>query len=601
MWHECEQFERSRGDDPLTRVPLLAVVACLAAQPSAAQVTEPLFVHRADAAAAAMQAPAGGRPAILSRTTVGLRIDRLFDSRGAVSRVLLNVGDETWTARFERLDTDAGGFRSWVGAIDGISDSHVVFTERLGVMSGLINAVGKTYQVRTEARGTYLLELVDVARLGGERDPIVVANAQPGSLLANGVAADSGSTIDVLMLYTPSARDQRGGTASMQALVSQIISDTNTAFSRSNIQPRVRLVAAVELAVDESPSMFADLEAISSSQEVRLLRDAARADLVQLLVNSPDLSACGIGHLLTSLNATNFSAFSVADLACAAQYTPTHEMGHNLGSHHAPEDGAFGALFDYSYGFKDAARSFRTVMAYDCAGAPCGRILSFSNPRLTHDGGPTGTLLQDNARSINDAASVVANFRQAIPSPTEMPPAPPPHLASSVVGTSVSVWWEDVPAASAYLLQVGTSPGSADVLSRSVYGAVSASGVVADGTYYWRVFAINADGPSAPSADAQFTTGVSCVAPSPPRDFVFAVAGGHVTLAWTPPATGSAPMSYVVEAGTGAGLANLLVASTGPLTAVGTPAPPGTYFVRIRAQNACGTSSPSNEQIVTVP
>ena len=585
--------------------PVLAAIACanacLAVQPSAAQVAEPLFIHRADAAPAATQILAGARPSIISRTTVGLRIDRLFDSRGAVPRVLLNAGDEAWTARFERLDTDAAGFRSWVGVIDGISASHVVFTERDGVVSGLINAVSKTYQVRSVGQGAYLLELVDVARVGGEQDPIVVANADVGSSLVNGVATDSGSRIDVLMLYTPSARAQRGGTASMHALVSQIISDTNTAFRRSTIQPRVQLVAAVELAFDESPSMFADLEAISASQEVRLLRDAARADLVQLLVNSPDLSACGIGHLLTSLNATNFSAFSVADIACAAQYTPTHEMGHNLGSHHAPEDGAFGALFDYSYGFKDSTRSFRTVMAYDCAGASCGRILSFSNPRLTHEGGSTGTLLQDNARSITEAAPVVANFRQVTPLPTGMPPAPPPHLASSVVGTSVSVWWEKVPEASAYLLQVGTSPGSADALSLSVYDASSASGVVADGTYFWRVFAINAHGPSAPSAEARFSTGSSCVAPSPPRDFVFGVAGSHVTLAWTPPATGSAPVSYLVEAGSGAGLANLLVAPTGPVTAVGTAAPRGTYFVRIRAQNACGTSPPSNEQIVTIP
>jgi hypothetical protein len=37
------------------------------------------------------------------------------------------------------------------------------------------------------------------------------------------------------------------------------------------------------------------------------------------------------------------------------------------------------------------------------------------------------------------------------------------------------------------------------------------------------------------------------------------------------------------------------------VTSVGTPAPPGTYFVRIRAQNACGTSAPSNEQAITVP
>jgi hypothetical protein len=30
-------------------------------------------------------------------------------------------------------------------------------------------------------------------------------------------------------------------------------------------------------------------------------------------------------------------------------------------------------------------------------------------------------------------------------------------------------------------------------------------------------------------------------------------------------------------------------------------APPGTYFARLVANNACGTSTPSNEAVVVVP
>ena len=593
----------------MIRCLLITIVMTIAAQPAAAQGAAPLFVHRAAAAADAFQVSMGVRAEIVSRVYVGMQIDRLFGPQGVASRILLNAADQVWTARFERLDTDASGFRSWVGSIEGIADSHVVFTERHGVVSGLINAVGTTYQIRTEVPGTYILERVEVSRLGNEREPVAVHDAVGAAEAvdryddAAPVARDDGTTIDVLMLYTPSARAQRGGTASIESLVSQIISDTNTAFARSGIHARVRLIAAVEVAVDEAPTMFSDLTAISASAQVRRLRDAARADLVQLLVNSPDLSACGVGHLLTAQNAADFPAYSVADIACAAQYTSTHEMGHNLGSHHAPEDGAFGALFDYSYGFKDATHSFRTVMAYDCPMTSCGRILNFSNPQATHNGGATGTQWQDNARSINDAAPVVANFRLAVLPPTDLPLTPPGNLRSSVIGNHVTVWWDGFQSAdTAYLLQVGTSPGTADVLNLSVDGAVrSAAGVVAGGTYFWRVFAVSAGGPSTPSAEAQFTVGAPCLAPAAPRDFVFGVTGSHVTLAWTPPATGSADVSYIVEAGSAAGLANLLVAPTGPVTAVATPAPPGIYFVRVRAQNACGISTPSNEQVIMVP
>ena len=335
-----KRLQRSRRDHPVIRSLLVSILVTLGAHTAAAQVAEPLFVHRVAIAADAVQAPMSGRAEVVSRAQVGVQIDRLFGSPGAASRVLLNTGDQTWTARFERVDTDAAGFRSWVGAIDGISDSHVVFTERNGVLSGLINAGGTTYQVRTEGSGSYLLERIDVTRLGDERDPITAPDQPRPSLEAETLVADDGGTIDVLMLYTPSARAQRGGTESIESLVSQIISDTNTALARSGVITRVRLVAAREIPIIESAAMGTDLTTLRTQAEP--LRDQLHADLVQLLVHSPDLSTCGVGYLLDSFTFTNFPAYSVADIACAAQYTPTHEMAHNMGSNHAPEDGASG-------------------------------------------------------------------------------------------------------------------------------------------------------------------------------------------------------------------------------------------------------------------
>lgn len=594
----------------MRRLLLLTFVAVAATHSLSAQEAQPLFVHRAAAVGAdAAQVGSRGRPAVVGRARVGVRLDRLFGATGQAARILLNTGDYSWTARFERLDTDAAGFRSWVGAIDGIPDSHVVFTERNGIVSGLINAVGITYQIRTETPGTYLLELVDVTTLGDEHDPIAVVNSGHAGL-ATDVARDDASKIDVLMLYTPKARAASGGTGQMQSLVSQIISDTNTAFARSGISVRARLVAAVEFSLDEAFSMPSDLYALSSSPEAQLLREAARADLVQLLVSSPDMSTCGVGYLLTSTTSTDFPAYSVADVACAAQYTPTHEMGHNMGSHHAPEDGAAGALFPHSYGFKDPVRQFRTVMAYGCGGVSCGRVLNFSNPSVTHSGGPTGTGVQDNARSIQAAALTVANFRQALLPPTTTPPTAPTGLRSSIVGNAVTVRWDAVltdgvgvqpSAASGYVLQVGSVPGAANLFNASVGNTTTASGMVGEGVYHWRVLAVNGAGSSDPSAEAQFVVGNPCIAPSAPRTLIFGVTSQTVTLAWTPPSTGSGPLNYIVEAGSAPGLANLLVAPVGALTAVGTPAPPGSYFVRVRAQNACGTSTPSNEQSITVP
>jgi hypothetical protein len=72
-----------------------------------------------------------------------------------------------------------------------------------------------------------------------------------------------------------------------------------------------------------------------------------------------------------------------------------------------------------------------------------------------------------------------------------------------------------------------------------------------------------------------------------------------VTLTWNP-AAGSAT-SYVIEAGSAPLLSDLLVSDTGNAsTSSSLTAAAGTYYLRLRARNACGTSGPSNEVMVVV-
>jgi hypothetical protein len=80
------------------------------------------------------------------------------------------------------------------------------------------------------------------------------------------------------------------------------------------------------------------------------------------------------------------------------------------------------------------------------------------------------------------------------------------------------------------------------------------------------------------------------------------VTGSTVVLNWTPATTGGVVLSYVVEAGSASGLANLAVLTVpGSLPGVAVAAvPPGTYFVRVRARNALGTSVASPETIINV-
>jgi hypothetical protein len=83
---------------------------------------------------------------------------------------------------------------------------------------------------------------------------------------------------------------------------------------------------------------------------------------------------------------------------------------------------------------------------------------------------------------------------------------------------------------------------------------------------------------------------------------------GTTLLAWG--AAPGDPNSYVVDAGRAPGqtglvpglstvITGILTAPQTSLTATGLAS--GTYYIRVRARNACGISSPSNEIGVTVP
>lgn len=189
-------------------------------------------------------------------------------------------------------------------------------------------------------------------------------------------------------------------------------------------------------------------------------------------------------------------------------------------------------------------------------------------------------------------------------------PQPPSAVAATISGRdTVTLTWAP-PAGGGvpleYVIDVGSSAGATDLITFSTGNTnttYTAAGV-SSGTYYVRIRARNAAGTSGPSNEVVASVpaaGACGTVPSPPLALTLtSIGGGTVDIAWTPSATG-VPTSYVLEAGSATGLANIANADVGPQTTMtATSVPDGTYFVRVRGKNACGISPASNELTVIV-
>lgn len=178
----------------------------------------------------------------------------------------------------------------------------------------------------------------------------------------------------------------------------------------------------------------------------------------------------------------------------------------------------------------------------------------------------------------------------------------PQRLTASLANATVTLGWQAgaPPAASSFQVEAGTSAGGTDVGVFTVGTATRVSGTLPPGTYFTRVRGIGAGGTGAASSEVIVTVPSTSTPPNAPSTLSASVAGGVVTLSWGA-ASGNAT-SYVIEAGTASGLTNIGALPTGGLdTTFSTPAPAGTYFVRVRAANAFGQSAGSNEVVVVVP
>ena len=153
-----------------------------------------------------------------------------------------------------------------------------------------------------------------------------------------------------------------------------------------------------------------------------------------------------------------------------------------------------------------------------------------------------------------------------------------------------------LPVASTVTLQVTTTAGTfpftvptAAQPTRTFVGIVSTS----------RILQITGTTASFPALD-NFSFSANPLAPGQPLNLTATAVGSTVSIGWDAPTAGGAPTSYLMEAALAPGgpPVGSLGTNTTSLQVPGVPN--GTYYVRVRALNGVGQSTPTADVAVTV-
>jgi hypothetical protein len=203
-----------------------------------------------------------------------------------------------------------------------------------------------------------------------------------------------------------------------------------------------------------------------------------------------------------------------------------------------------------------------------------------------------------------DSPSLVLNTNFALDERNEPPGAPTNFRASVASGTAQFSWTAPTPGttgvATSYVIDAGVTPGGT-VVSFPVAATSHTLSGVPPGVYYVRVRAINAFGSSPPSTEVTLAIGAGLNGlPEAPTAVTAFMSGGRLTLTWSAGASGGPASSFLVEAGSVSGAANIATLPVAGRSFTFVPVPNGFYFLRVRAANSAGVSPPSAEVMIVV-
>lgn len=361
---------------------------------------------------------------------------------GSSIELLLELPDERLAAVLDPLSpksTMLGKAQSaWYGRFNDKVGGDIFLFEENGIVRATVNRGEFVHEIKTLGDGRRILETKSASEAfppdhppeteGQELRPPEIRGETPSP-----DCGDPADEIDVMVVYTPAARDAAGGVVGIEAEIHFAMARTNLANADSGVFHRVNLVYAGEVDFTEAAagnslnSLLAGLQSTTDMvmDTVHGLRDTHKADLVSLIAERAT-GGCGLGYFLEDPTAGSSAyGFNVVRRDCAGgNLSFAHELGHNLGADH-DRPNTSGHTWNFNYGHIQPAPAsgapWRSVMSYPnpCgtqAGASCIRLPVFSTPGITVQGSAAGVALnatqpEHNVNAFSQTDNIVSQFR----------------------------------------------------------------------------------------------------------------------------------------------------------------------------------------------